>query len=39
MSVAAFVALYKFKVEVLWVVLAGDLSGLGKTMILRSRGE
>jgi chromate transporter len=28
MSLAAFVALYKFKAEVLWVVLAGGLVGL-----------
>jgi len=35
MSVAAFVALYKYKAEVLWVVLAGGLIGLGKTIILR----
>jgi chromate transporter len=35
MSVAAFVALYKFKVEVLWVVLAGGLIGLGKALLLR----
>lgn len=35
MSVAAFVALYKFKAEVLWVVLAGGLIGLGKTMLFR----
>jgi chromate transporter len=35
MSVAAFVALYKFKAEVLWVVLAGGLIGLGKTLLLR----
>ena len=35
MSVAAFVALYKFKAEVLWVVLAGGLIGLGKTVLLR----
>ncbi|MCA1602756.1 MAG: chromate efflux transporter [Acidobacteria bacterium] len=35
MSVAAFVALYKFKAEVLWVVLAGGLIGLGETMLLR----
>ena len=35
MSVAAFIALYKFKVEVLWVVLAGGLIGLGKTILLR----
>ena len=33
MSAAAFVALYKFKAEVLWVVLAGGLVGLGKTML------
>ncbi|MGI8838158.1 MAG: chromate efflux transporter [Pyrinomonadaceae bacterium] len=35
MSVAAFIALYRFKAEVLWVVLAGGLIGLGKTMLLR----
>ena len=35
MSVAAFIALYKFKAEVLWVVLAGGLIGLGKTMLSR----
>lgn len=35
MTVAAFVALYKFKAEVLWVVLAGGLIGLGKTLVLR----
>jgi chromate transporter len=28
MSVAAFVALYHFKIDVLWVVLAGGLIGL-----------
>lgn len=33
MSVAAFVALYKFKAEVLWVVLAGGLIGLAKTIL------
>ena len=33
MSVVAFVALYKFKAEVLWVVLAGGLIGLGKMML------
>lgn len=33
MSVAAFVALYKFKAEVLWVILAGGLIGLAKTML------
>ncbi len=35
LSGAAFVALYKFKAEVLWVVLAGGLIGLGKTMLFR----
>ncbi len=35
MSVAAFVALYKFKAEVLWVVLAGGLIGLGRTLLFR----
>jgi chromate transporter len=35
MSVAAFIALYKFKAEVLWVVLAGGLVGLVKTMLFR----
>lgn len=35
MSLAAFVALYKLKAEVLWVVLAGGLIGLGKTMLFR----
>ena len=34
MSAAAFVALYRYKAEVLWVVLAGGLIGLGKTMLL-----
>lgn len=34
MSVAAFVALYRFKAAVLWVVLAGGLVGLGKTILL-----
>jgi chromate transporter len=33
MSAAAFVALYKFKAEVLWVVLAGGLIGLVKTIM------
>lgn len=32
-SIAAFVALYKFKAEVLWVVLAGGLIGLVKTVL------
>lgn len=35
MSVAAFFALYKFKAEVLWVVLAGGLIGLVKTVLVR----
>lgn len=35
MSAAAFVALYKFKAEVVWVILAGGLIGLGKTILLR----
>ena len=34
LSLAAFVALYKFKAEVLWVVFAGGLIGLIKTMLL-----
>jgi chromate transporter len=33
MSVAAFVALYKFKADVLWVVIAGGLIGLGWTLL------
>jgi chromate transporter len=33
MSVAAFVALYRYKTDVLWVVLAGGLIGLVKTML------
>ncbi|HRH46390.1 MAG TPA: chromate efflux transporter, partial [Pyrinomonadaceae bacterium] len=33
MSVAAFVAMYKFKVDVLWVVLIGGLIGLIKTFL------
>ena len=34
LSLAAFVALYKFKAEVLWVVLAGGLVGLLKTLLV-----
>jgi chromate transporter len=34
MSVAAFVALYKFKANVLWVVLTGGLIGLVRTFFL-----
>jgi chromate transporter len=33
MSVASFVALYKLKVDVLWVVLAGGVVGLGWTLL------
>ena len=35
MSVGAFVALYRFKADVLWVVLTGGLIGLGRTLLLR----
>jgi chromate transporter len=34
MSAAAFVALYKFKVDVLWVVLTGGIIGLVATLLL-----
>ena len=34
MSAAAFLALYKFKADVLWVVLAGGLVGLVTTLVL-----
>lgn len=34
MSGAAFVALYRFRVDVLWVVIAGGLIGLGWTLLL-----
>jgi hypothetical protein len=33
MSIAAFVALYRFRADVLWVVLAGGLIGLGRTLL------
>ena len=33
MSLISFVALYKFEAEVLWVVLAGGLIGLGRTIL------
>ena len=33
MSVAAFIALYRFKVDVLWVVLAGGVIGLARTVL------
>lgn len=34
MSAAAFFALYKLKIDVLWVVLVGGLIGLAKTFFL-----
>ena len=34
MSIASFVALYRFKADVLWVVLAGGLIGLGWTLLV-----
>jgi len=34
MSAAAFIALYRFKADVLWVVLTGGLIGLGRTLLL-----
>jgi chromate transporter len=33
MSAVAFVALYKFKVDVLWVVLAGGVVGLAVALL------
>jgi chromate transporter len=35
LSVAAFVTLYRFKVDVLWVVLTGGILGLGRNLLLR----
>jgi chromate transporter len=35
MSIAAFIALYRFKADVLWVVLTGGLIGLGRTLLLK----
>jgi chromate transporter len=35
MSLAAFVALYRFKADVLWVVLTGGVIGLGRILLLR----
>ncbi len=35
LSVVAFVVLYRFKLDVLWVVLAGGVIGLGRTLMLR----
>jgi chromate transporter len=34
LGVAAFLALYRFKLDVLWVVLAGGLLGLVKTFLI-----
>jgi chromate transporter len=34
LSVLAFIALYRFKCDVLWVVLAGGVLGLGRTLLL-----
>jgi chromate transporter len=33
MSVLSFIALYKFRIDVLWVVLAGGVVGLGWTLL------
>jgi chromate transporter len=33
LSVAAFIALYRFKVDVLWIVLVGGLLGLGRELV------
>ena len=33
LSVAAFIALYRFKADVLWVVIAGGLIGLGRALL------
>lgn len=35
MSVAAFVALYRFKADVLWVVLTGGLIGLARILLFK----
>jgi chromate transporter len=35
LTVAAFIALYRFKIDVVWVVLTGGLMGLGRTLLLR----
>ena len=35
MSVAAFVALYRLKAEALWVVLAGGLIGVVRTLLFK----
>lgn len=35
LTVAAFAALYRFKIDVLWVIIAGGLIGLGKIMAVQ----
>ena len=35
LTVMGFTALYRFKIDVLWVVLTGGLLGLGRTFLLR----
>ena len=35
LSVAAFIALYRFRIDVLWIVLTGGFMGLGRTLLLR----
>ncbi|HEX8921733.1 MAG TPA: chromate efflux transporter [Pyrinomonadaceae bacterium] len=35
LSILAFIALYRFKLDVLWVVLTGGLIGLGRVLFLR----
>lgn len=35
LSVAAFVALYRSRIDVLWIVLTGGLMGLGRTLLFR----
>ena len=36
LSIAAFIVLFRFKMDVLWLILAGGLLGLLKTLILIS---
>jgi chromate transporter len=35
LSVAAFIALYRFRIDVLWIVLTGGFMGLGRTLLFR----
>ena len=35
LTVAAFIALYRVKIDVVWVVLTGGLMGLVRTLLLR----